>query len=119
MEIIDKRTSTNPVPEVQYDDFTPTLSGCTPVFDTVLLRELKLKEEDSFILRPDAYSEPCTYAEVIAVGDGEQAHHFAPGNIVRLLSMEGIGITIQFDDAEPDQRYYTVNAQDIIAKWRN
>ena len=117
MEIVDKRSSTNPLPEVHYDEFKPTLFGCTPVFDTVLLRELKLKDEDSLIFRPDAYSEPCTYAEVITVGDGLLARTFTSGDIVRLLSMEGIGITVDFTDAEKGQRFYTVNAQDIICRW--
>jgi hypothetical protein len=112
MEILDRRKvdamgESRPEELEQYDDFRPTLAGFEPLFDSVLLRELKLPDE-SAIVTPDAFAEPCLYCEVIA-GD-------APKGIARIL--KGIGTTIQFSDTAEGQRYFTVHAQDIIGVWR-
>lgn len=125
MEILDKRKvdaegNAKPEPETHFDRFVPTVVGCHAVFDTVLLRELILPE-DSAIATPDAFKEPCLYAEVIdsgsyQAGNGELI--FAPvlkGDVVRIL--RGIGTTIDLDDADPGHRYFTVHAQDILCKW--
>jgi hypothetical protein len=133
MELIDKRkidpdgNAKQAEPEIQYDDFEPTLEGFQPLFDAVLLRELQLPEE-GMIATPDAYAEPCLYCEVIASADPQfRAAGGGRGgglvgaivewnsDIVRIL--KGIGTTIQFSDAKPGQRYFTVHAQDIIGKW--
>jgi hypothetical protein len=81
MEILDRRKvdamgESRPEELEQYDDFRPTLAGFEPLFDSVLLRELKLPDE-SAIVTPDAFAEPCLYCEVIA-GD-------APKGIARIL----------------------------------
>lgn len=100
-----------PEPQEKYDDFQPTLAGFEPLFDAVLLRELKLPEA-GLLVTPDAFAEECLYCEVIAHDDLKAA---AVGDIVRVI--KGVGTTIMFSDTEPGQRYFTVNVQDIIGKW--
>lgn len=100
-------------PEEKFDDFQPTLAGFKPVNGSVLLRELKLPEE-SMIATPDAYAEPCLFAEIIAGSAPPHVKIFA-NQTARIL--KGIGHTIEFKDAEPGQRYFTVNYQDIIGVW--
>lgn len=129
MELVDKRkVDVNgnvkvSEPEVQYDDFTPTLAGFIPLFDAVLLRELKLPEE-GMISTPDAYAEPCLYCEVIATASRRVAptginqeiiFDERKGTIARIL--KGIGTTIPFSDAN-GEHYLTVHAQDIIGVWQ-
>lgn len=128
MEIKDRRKITaegEAKPELleKYDDFRPTLAGFQPLNDAVLLRELKLPDE-SAIVTPDAFAEPCLYCEVVAGPYNPELDALAisyerqpinPGSIARIL--KGIGTTIQFSDAEPGQRYFTVHAQDIIGVW--
>ena len=120
MELIDRRKMKEP--EEKFDDFRPTLEGFITVYDSVLLRELKLPDESS-IVTPDAFAEPCLYCEVVYTPAcylaGDQAIVGIPlcnGDIVRIL--KGIGTTIQFSDSEPGQRYFTVHAQDVIGKWK-
>jgi hypothetical protein len=135
MEIVDKRKvdaegeARETFPVEQFDDFRPTLAGFMPLFDAVLLRELKLPEE-SAIVTPDAFSEPCLYCEVIAIGSevknvqtknsmiNIKGNEYMPkgiSDVVRIL--KGIGTTIAFSDTDPGQRYFTVHVQDIIGKW--
>jgi len=125
MEILDKRKvdaegNAKAEPEVKYDRFVPTVVGCKAIFDTVLLRELVLPE-DSAIATPDAFREPCLYAEVIDVASYQAASgelifaQVAKGDVVRIL--KGIGTTIDFDDVDDGHRYFTVHAQDILCKW--
>jgi len=118
MELVDKRkvdvdgNVKVAEPELQYDNFTPTLEGFHPLYDAVLLRELKLPD-DSLIATPDAYAEPCLYCEVIAVGNGVN-EDINDHDIARIL--RGIGTTIPF--ADRDGHYLTVHAQDIVGVWR-
>jgi co-chaperonin GroES (HSP10) len=97
-----------------YDSFKPTLSGFQPLFDTILLRELKL-ENDSLISRPDAFAEPTLFGEVIATGSSPEAKAVFSGDIVRFLA--NVGSTIFFSDGEDGQRYLTIRAYDIIGRW--
>jgi hypothetical protein len=125
MEVIDKRkvdeegAAKFAEPEEKFDDFQPTLSGFQPLFDAVLLRELKLPP-DSIIVAPDAFAEECLYCEVIEVNQNYLLNLDAPislrvRDVVRVI--KGVGTTVLFSDTEPGQRYFTVNAQDIIGKW--
>lgn len=103
--------------EQRFDDFKPTLAGCVPMGDAVLLRELKFPDDD-LVIQPDAFAEPMLFGEVIASAEWVIANgpiYFCKGDIVRFL--KGIGTTIQFADGEEGQRYLTISRHDVICKW--
>src|ERR1700728_890809 len=118
MEVIDRRKFTSDgealaqaldnrareLAENGYDAFSPSLSGYQPLFDTVLLRELKL-EDEGLIARPDAFAEPTLFGEVIGVGS-KDTEALTPGDIVRFLA--NVGSTIVFSDGRDGHRYLTI-----------
>jgi co-chaperonin GroES (HSP10) len=119
MQVFDKRSTvaancSDESEAPSYDNFRPTLSGFQPLFDAVLIRELKL-ENDSLIAKPDAFAEPILYGEVIAVGNSTDAQTISSGDIVRFLA--NVGTTILFSDADSKERYLTIRAYDVIGKW--
>lgn len=124
MEIVDKRKFTadgerlatveNTPNTDSYDSFKATLDGFKPLFDTILLRELKL-ENKSLITRPDAFDEPTLFGEVLAIGTTTDAQLLNEGDVVRFLA--NVGSTIIFIDGIAGERYLTIRAYDIIGRW--
>lgn len=111
MEVIDKRRldengDSKPAaePAPRYDSFKPTLKGCTPHPDLVLVRVLNLPEE-GLIATPDAFAEPSLYGEIQNGG----------GTIVRFL--KDVGTTVDFSDGLPGARYRLIHRDDVVCSW--
>jgi hypothetical protein len=115
MEVIDKRrldeegnAKTFHV-EQSFDTFKPTLKGCRPKADLVLVRVLNLPD-DNLIATPDAFAEPTQYGEVQACMEPE-----VPGVIVKFL--KDVGTSMEFVDGRPGAKYRMLHQDDIICRW--
>jgi hypothetical protein len=117
MEVIDKRKFTSEgealastleriAEEKQYDDFSPTLLGCEPHPNLVLVRVLVLRER-SAIASAGAFAEPSLYGEIVT---GPET-----AKVVRFL--KDVGTTLELDDVPEGSEYRLLHQDDIVCGW--